>query len=188
MIRFSQYIDLFLLKYFGGLETVGIYTFYIGIFRAMQGLVESGTSMILRPHLIEAHKAGDHALFATLQKQCTLGILGSAALVSAIVYFALGPVLTFTDKEAYQQQADILWYFIPALFLSGLSAVPENWLYVRHQDKALFIIQVILLAVFAVALWTLIPAHGLEGAAIAVLILSGMSLVIKTFYSLRTTA
>ncbi len=178
--RATQYIDLFFIQSFLGLTQVGIYVFFIGIFRAMQNLVQSGISIILLPHVVEAYKAGDMAHYKRLQHQTLIGTLISSAVVCAGIWIIIDPLLGWIDKASFAEAKPLLYYLMPSVFLSCAADVPMHALYVREKDRLLMMCDLLTFVIFCVACAVCIPLYALEGAAMAVLIASAALLVIKT--------
>ncbi|MEM7130467.1 MAG: oligosaccharide flippase family protein [Chloroflexota bacterium] len=156
----------------------------LGIFAAIAYLQVAGTTIIVAlgesavPRLAKYHAAGDRAAYLAL----LLRLLGIGLLVGgggvAIAWTMGEPLLALIYQPEYAQKELFVW-----LMLAGGVSYIASFLGYGMTAARHFRIQLPLFAAVAatttVACWWLIPTHGLIGAAMALLLASGVQVCIS---------
>ncbi|EYB69482.1 polysaccharide biosynthesis protein [Deinococcus phoenicis] len=138
-------------------------------------VVALGTAVTAR--LSQRYAAGDRRGFVAL----TLGMTGAAAVVGGgLVLLAMvggGPLLRLLYGPEYAaQSAPFVWLMVSGAlgYLASCAGFAVTAARKFGEQLPLF---VVVTGVLALACWTLVPAHGLVGAALASLLAAGVQLL-----------
>jgi len=164
-VAISTRIDIVLIKYFLGGESVGIYT-------TAQTLVTIGTILpgILFSSVLPTlsrFKVDDHPRFIqSLQKLYQVAVLWGIGSSIALILFA-NWIVVLIYGQAYESAGEVLKVLSIANVFTSLGIVQAQWLFSEKGNRILFI-QTLIAGVSAFILnLVFIPLWGLLGAAIA---------------------
>jgi O-antigen/teichoic acid export membrane protein len=179
----STYCDRFFIDAYLPRRDVGIYTFFSMLAIGVQSLITSVSQQYL-PLIIAAHNQGAIAHRHSLVNFArTMAYCSTAANALAIV--AIYPLLWLIDKSDYSENLSIFFVLLAASALRGFADIPAHALYSASADRALLVSN-IASALTAIGLSaTLIPAVGLQGAAIGSLGASFILLMAEGAFALR---
>ena len=165
-----EFSDRYMIDYFLGKDSVGIYTFYSNIANALQAIVFTMVIMLYYPKMINLYKEQKFAEFKILIKKFYLEVFLYSLLMSGTIVIAIYPLIEFLDKAEFLLEIETLWWLLFSVLVLNVSFVPHYILYVQEKDKAIrnitifgAIINVILNVIF-------IPYFGITGAAVATVI------------------
>ncbi|UTE77503.1 polysaccharide biosynthesis C-terminal domain-containing protein [Rossellomorea sp. KS-H15a] len=175
-----QYIDRYIIKYYYGDTSVGVYTFFTNISNVIQTFIVTGVFSILYPKLISSFKKGNmneyKKIFSRMVKYTILGLVPILFILSIGIF----PLLNFIDKEVYTNYILVFFILIFAVTFNILSQIPHYGLYSRGNDKEI-LISTLASAIVAVILnLLLIPRYELYGAAIS----SAVSMLLLAIFKL----
>jgi O-antigen/teichoic acid export membrane protein len=162
-----QYIDLFMVKHFLGLDKAGVYTFFLSIARSVQVLVFTGSTMVYLPKITRKFREGDIPEYQRLKRDMLKVMLVTSAFFTSLAAIGISPVMGITDNEIYRESIDIFWLMLIAMVFINMADTHHLSLYVRFKDKYLFqaafaaLITAVLLDII------LIPRIGIHGAAVS---------------------
>jgi O-antigen/teichoic acid export membrane protein len=159
----GSYVDRYFVNHFLSIEYVGVMTFYYSFANAFQPLVESGVLAFVAPRMVAYHKAGDKVGFWREVKQAgwQVGIgVGLLVLVLGVVVPALGHLL---GKQAFVNEAYTLWLLLGGSWIHTMALVLYYILFAQHQDKPIWLGNILLMAPVLFCNILLIPAFGFEG-------------------------
>lgn len=146
-------LDRYIVENAGGLDLVGVYTFYMGIAMSAMAFLDAGVFAFLYPRVVSAFKTGTPAEFrAEMRRLLTRTGAATAATIGATA--ATVPlVLHFLDRSIYQSNIEVFWLLLAAVALYALGMVPHFGLYAMEKDRSILFSQGAgLLAFLAVAL------------------------------------
>lgn len=155
-------------------EDVGIFHFFYVISVFLPNLLEASLYAILLPKLIAGHHAGGgHAGFPPRLPFAVL--VGGGGLGLLVVWLLLPFGLALLQKRELLQHQHLFVYTAIYALLYTTARIFHYQLYVSHRDRALGLAYLRAALVAGVASLVLIPAYGLDGAAIS-LVISGLAL------------
>ena len=181
LLRATGIVDRYLIHFYLGDYSVGIYTLYVSIVGIVSTFFESGLLMHAFPGILEAHKDGNVALYRTrLRTFFRQSVWVSIALIAGA--FALFHVLIGFEiiKPEYGEESGAFLVMLLSVFVKNVSFTPHYGLYVNGVDSKIltssaagFVAEVALCVL-------LIPVLGLLGAATAVFSANALILLLKT--------
>jgi O-antigen/teichoic acid export membrane protein len=178
-----SYVDRYMIDHAIGRVALGIYTFYSTIAIGMLSLGASVSHQFL-PKVIAGWSAGPAAYRSAVRAQFwTLAGISSAMLV--LVAALIWPLLALLELTQYAQSVSVFFLMLPGVLLRILADVPSYALYAARADVSLLLcnlgsaIMAILLNVI------LVPSIGIQGAALAGSIASGVLLLALSVLALR---
>lgn len=139
--------------------------------------MQSGVLHFMYPALIAAHKGGDdmrfwHEARASIRQTAVSGALGAVALAIAV------PVAgVFMNHPQLSQQVTTFWLMLLGVWVRLLAEAFNYILYARHQDRAIWVGNLLYLVPATGGNALLIPIVGLPGVGVATLISSAFLLV-----------
>lgn len=155
------------IKYFWGIEYVGIYTFYLTARNSIQSIIDTGITFILQPKIITAYQSGKLREYSLLMRQLTWEILILSTALFLFAGIAIKPIISLLDKPIFATNLNAYWIVISTVIITAIDSIFHSALYVRHHDRSIMASS-ILGMIFAVIFNLLIvPEHGLMGAAIS---------------------
>ena len=162
-----EFSDRYMIDYFLGKDSVGIYTFYSNIANALQAIVFTMVIMIYYPKMISLHKTQKFAEFKILVKKFYLEVILYSVIVSLILIVAINPLIEFLGKYEFLIEINSFYTLLVSVLILNLSFVPHYILYVQEKDLYIRNITVIGAVINIILNILLIPLIGVLGAAIA---------------------
>jgi len=168
----GQYVDRYLVTLFLGLKFAGVYMLYWTAANAMYTLVSMTVLQQQRPLMIRAH-LGDEVSFRRL----CVRLVRITALVTAFFALAVGAAFEVVVPLLHQPlaTANMIGFW---LIMAGLAArCTADWgglaLFAARRDRIMTATNVAAVVAVAFCQLTLLPAAGLPGAGLALLIAFG---------------
>lgn len=134
----GTFFDRFVVQYYLTIEDVGVLTFYFSFANALLALMQSGIGAFTTPRLIQHHRDGAAAEFHNEAKQAWKQIAigaGGMALGLGIVIPLLGYSL---GRPVLVTSAGVFWMMMFATWLRANADMLNYMLYARHQDRAVW--------------------------------------------------
>jgi len=156
-------VDRFVVEYFIGRDFVGIFTFYMSFTRALWSLIESGVFVFALPQLIALHKEGKTEEFWQIVKSTFWQSTLFVGFVSVLLGFGLPYLGKLMGKEVFAEHDRLLWLMLLALFLKSPTQILYLILYARHQDRPIWVGNILLLAVAALFNVVFVNLYGFIG-------------------------
>jgi O-antigen/teichoic acid export membrane protein len=171
-----RYIDVYFIKYYHDLETVGIYSAAMKTSMLLTILTGS-LATILLPKAVTAIKSRE-ALIAYIKKSY---MLSGAIVFSFMVFAFLAPwILLLLFGNEYAAAVDILVWLVIGWIFNTLYIPIAQIFYALNKPGTRLIIEAIKIAVAVLAFIILIPVYGGKGAAYALL----LAILIALFISI----
>jgi O-antigen/teichoic acid export membrane protein len=171
-VTLGMYLDRFVLASFLTLQDVGVATFYISFTMAALTLVQSATTSVTFPSLIEHFDSGRIDAFQRELKR-TLVI---AAILAFGILAVLGAVMPFMgDALGKPELLSAYPAFLVLLAATWIRTHAETLyygLFVKRQHRAIWLGNLIFLAASLLLNLIFVPLYGLSGLAIAALLAS----------------
>jgi len=169
-VTLGGYLDRFIVARFMSLSDVGIATFYLSFTTSVLTLVQSATTSVTFPALIEHYDRGDSKAYRRELVRTT----SSAAGLGAVIVVPLGLLMPYLaramDKPALAAAYPAFLVLLAATWIRTNAETLYYALFVHRQHLAIWLGNLVFLgASFALNLM-LIPIFGLMGLAVAALI------------------
>ena len=166
----GTYVDRFVVEQYLSLSDVGVITFYASFTNALLALMQSGVLAFATPRMIQHHRDGNGSQFDTeayrAAKQVSLGAGGAVLVLAAVV-----PILgMLTGRAALVDNAPVLWLMLAGSWVRAVAEVLYNILYARHQDRAIWLGNILFLIPAIGGNIVFIPIIGLKGVGVSALI------------------
>lgn len=184
-VTLGAYVDRFVLATYMTLSDVGVATFYLSFSASVLTLVQSATTSVTFPVLIEHYDRGDHREYGKELRKTTI----IAASLAAIILLPLAVGMPFVARHM-GKAALVNSYpaFVILLLATEARIVAETLyyaLFVHRQHREIWLGNLLfLLAAFSLNV-LLIPRFGLTGLATAALIAATALLAWRGFFTLH---
>lgn len=166
-VTLGAYLDRFVLASFLSLKEVGVATFYTSFTTAVVTLVQSATTNVTFPSLIEKYDAGENHAFARELRRTEL-MAGGVALV---ILAGLAVTMPFMGKLMHKPELIAAYPAFLLLLVATLIRTHAETLYyglfVQRQHRAVWLGNLIFLATSLVLNLVFIPMFGLIGLGMA---------------------
>ena len=172
----GTFVDRFIVEHYLSLEDVGVLTFYFSFTNALLTLVQSGVLAFATPRMIQHHRDNAPDTF----REVAIRASRQTAIGSGIVALALGlfvPLLGFLlGRSAFVAGTSVFLMMLFATWLRANAEVKNNILFARHQDRAIWLGNLLFLIPALGGNLLLVPIFGLNGIGISALCASSFLL------------
>jgi O-antigen/teichoic acid export membrane protein len=169
-VRLIEQAGRFFLDIWASKSLVGIYSFFWNIANLLNIVIFTAVIMILFPKLVETHKKNLQAEFEKAMRQFKKLIYLSSLFLALALVLAIRPMLHYLGKNEFYPYLSTYYILILAHALLNISYIPHYILYVRDADKVIMWYTVLAAVVNIGGNFILIPALGMLGAAISILL------------------
>ncbi|MDY8138680.1 oligosaccharide flippase family protein [Aquimarina sp. 2201CG5-10] len=180
--KIIEYSDRYMIDWYLGKESVGIYSFYTNFANIVNIVVNTITITLIVPNLLRAVNSNDPDQIKNMISKFSKELYITVILISILIAIMIYPTLHWLDKEDFSLQLPVYFVVLVGNIMLNFSLLFHFLLYSYKKDKqilkpALFaaILNVILNMIF-------IPIFGILAAAISTLISFGLILFLKRFY------
>jgi O-antigen/teichoic acid export membrane protein len=173
----GAYVDRLVVLHFLNLDYVGALTLYASFTNALLTLSESGVVTFAYPRLVALHREGNEAAFfdeaSRARWQSAIGT-GTVAVVIGIfvplaAHFATRPILA---AEAWT-----LWLMLFGTWIRATAEIQVRILVARHQDRAVWVGNLLSLLPALACNLLLVPLLGLSGVGCSIVVTSFLHLL-----------
>lgn len=184
-LTLGAYVDRFVLATYMTLSDVGIATFYLSFTTSVLTLVQSATTNVTFPMLIEHYDSGDHRSYdKELRKMgMVAGALAAAILLPLAV--AMPFLARAMAKPALVSSYPAFLLLLLATFIRISAETIYYALFVHRQHREIWLGNLLFLAVAFGLNILLIPSFGLNGLGIAALVAASALFLWRGFFALR---
>lgn len=159
----GTYIDRFVVEHYLTLDDVGVVTFYFSFANAMLTLMLSGVLAFAYPRLISMHRDGHIEKFNHEARQAFWQVAIGAGVI-AIILSVIVPLLgIYTHRPALVDSAPTLWLMLFGVWIRSNAETINYILYARHQDRAIWLGNLLFLIPALGGNALLVPLIGLPG-------------------------
>ena len=158
--------DRQLVKIFGDLESLGAYTFYMTIGASLTSVLYASIHQFAYPRLVASAHAQKYVIFKQQLRSLLLQTIAAILCVAAIGIAAEPLLLRFVNNDIYRTYAWMLPIVFAIIGIYNISMVPHYALYAIDADRAILLITVLAVLVFAAASATIAPRHPVAGVLI----------------------
>jgi O-antigen/teichoic acid export membrane protein len=170
--------ERYILQYFWGKETVGVYTFYDSLTNAVLLFVDISAISLMYPKIIAAyHQERDK--YPRLMQQFTWTVIFLASLASLLAGILIYPVLAFVQRPIYAAHMPVYWILLVSTIVATLGYIPHCALYAKGFDRAILTSSITGFFVAVSIDLLLVPKFSMMGAAIATTIAITVMSILK---------
>jgi O-antigen/teichoic acid export membrane protein len=169
-LAIGTYADRFIVVKFLDLEKVGVATFYFSFASAMLTLVHSGVLAFAYPRLVALHREGEVKRFQEEMWQTIKFVALSAAGIGATIGVAVPLLGSLFARPQYIDYAPVLWLIIVGMWLRSNADTLYQVLFARHQDRAIWLGDLLYLLPALASNMMLVPLLGLSGIGYAAIL------------------
>ncbi len=176
-ILVGGYVDRFVVEYYLNLDDAGIVAFYSSFGNALLTLMQSGILAFASPRLITSHRKGHKAEFSHEVRKA----IGQVAVSGGVVALALAigvPLLgAYVHRSELVNSAPTLYLMLIGTWIRSIADTVNYILYARHQDRAIWLGNLIFLIPALAGNAFLVPLFGLPGTGLAAIIAASFLLL-----------
>jgi len=169
--------DRFVVDHFLGREFVGISSFYGSFVVAISSLLYSGIFAFGFPQLVNHYRERNDAAFRHEAWRLTLHASVSGGILALIIGVIVPQLGGFLGRQEFEDQAFTLWLILFGIWLRSVTESIYYVMYARHQDRPIWIGNLLQLLVALVSGVLLVASLGFEGvgySAIATSVFIGL--------------
>jgi O-antigen/teichoic acid export membrane protein len=166
----GYYIDRFVVMHFLGLEKVGIAAFYSSFAAATSTLVQTGVLSFVYPRLVALHREGDSMGFRHEMQQAAGHVALFAGLIAAGVSIAVPLLGRSFHRPQFVDNAPVLWLMMAGMWIRCNAETLYQVLFARHQDRAIWLGNMLFLVPMLVCNAVLVPLIGFIGIGYSAII------------------
>ncbi|NTU76834.1 MAG: hypothetical protein HGA90_03335, partial [Alphaproteobacteria bacterium] len=161
------YVDRFAVMRYLGLDYVGITTFYFSFANALFTLVQSGVLSLVYPRLILLHRDANVGGFWSVVRQTGLQVALFAGVVGLGIALAVPFLGQLFKRPELVAEVATLWLMLGAVFLRANAETLYYVLFARHQDKPVWLGNLLFLVPAFGGNFILVPLLGLKGIGVS---------------------
>jgi O-antigen/teichoic acid export membrane protein len=176
------YIDRFIVAHNLGLDLAGVATFYSSFTTALFALVQSGVLAFTYPKLILLHQEKDEAGFKALAWKLGWQVAVFAGVVAIAIGTAVPLFGNYFGHAILVQEAPTLWLMLFGMWLRANATTLYYVLFARHQDRAIWLGDLLFLVPAFGCNALLVPMIGISGIGWGAIVASLFLLVWRGSY------
>jgi O-antigen/teichoic acid export membrane protein len=171
-IMAGSYIDRFVLAHFLDLEKVGIATFYFSFANAILTLVQTGVLSFVYPRLVVFHREKNWTGFQYELRQALAHVAVFAGVIAAGMSIAVPLLGPFFHRPQFADNAPVFWLMAAGVWIRCNAETLYQVLFARHQDRVIWLGNMLYLLPALVCNAALVPFFGFIGVGFGAIISS----------------
>ncbi len=171
-IMAGSYIDRFVVMHFLGLEKVGVAAFYFSFAAATLTLVQTGVLSFVYPRLVALHREGDSMGFRHERRQAIRQVALFASVIATGVCIAVPLLGQSFHRPQFVDNAPVLWLMMAGIWIRCNADALYQVLFARHQDRAIWLGNMLYLVPALLCNTVLVPLTGFAGVGYSAIISS----------------
>jgi O-antigen/teichoic acid export membrane protein len=179
------YVDRFIALRFLTLDDVGVITFYASFSNAMLALLQSGVAAFAHPRLIVFHREGKKDRFRKEARRMIQQIAMGGAVMAVGLGIAVPLLGGYTGHPEYQQHVVVLWLILAGTWIRANAEALYLILFARHQDRPIWLGNLLYLVPALICNLVLVPYFGLEGVGYGTILATLFLFVWRACYTFR---
>ncbi len=178
-------VDRFVVDHFLGRDFVGIASFYGSFVVAISSLIYSGVFAFGFPHLVALHREGKQAAFT----RETWKMTGQATIAASFMALLIGLLVPWLGQQfgrpEFTTNAPTLWLILLGIWLRSVSESIYYVMYARHQDRPIWIGNILQLVVALGSSALLVPIFGFIGIGYSAVLTAIFVCIWRMFFLFR---
>lgn len=181
------YIDRFIVGHYLGLDYAGVATFYLSFAASLVTLIQSGVLSFTYPRLIKFHRDQEHDAFRQEVRKAHRQVGVFAGLIVGVLSFGVPLLAQFFGQPKLLEHMPTFWLIMGGIWIRANAETLNYILYARHQDKAVWVGNLLFLLPGLLGNIILIPLVGFLGVGIS-MVLASVSLFLWRLWHVRRYA
>lgn len=166
----GTFIDRFVVEHYLTIEDVGVLTFYFSFTNALLTLMQSGIAAFSTPRLIKHHREQAFDEFHKVSRHASRQISIGAGVVAIGLGVAVPLISYFLGRNAFVTDTPVFLFMLLATWMRANADMKNNILFARHQDRAIWLGNMLFLIPALGGNLLLVPLFGLNGIGYSALI------------------
>jgi O-antigen/teichoic acid export membrane protein len=179
----GSYVDRFVVGYYLNLADAGVLAFYFSFTNALLTLMHSGILTFTYPRLITSHRNGRKEEFRHEVQKATWQVAVSSAIVALVLAIGVPVFGAYIHRPQLVNSAPTLWLMLIGTWIRSIAYTVSYVLYARHQDRAIWLGNLLFLIPALGGNALLVPLFGLPGAGLAAIAASSFLLLWRFYHS-----
>lgn len=159
----GYYVDRIIVLKFLGIDKVGIATFYLSFTNALLTLLISGVLSLAYPRLIKLYRNADRNGFSREIRQMVINVNCFAFCIAITMGVAVPLLGKWFNRPEIVHEAFTFWLMLAGTFLRANTEAMYFILFARHQDRAIWLGNLLFLIPALGGNLLLVPLCGLKG-------------------------
>ena len=159
----GYYVDRLVVVQFLGLEQVGIATFYLSFTNALLTIIQSGILSMTYPRLIKFYREGNLSGFRQEIRQSLVNANGFAIGIAIVMGIVVPYIGTLFNRPELVTERLTLWLMLFGVCIRANTDALYFILFARHQDRAIWLGNLLFLLPALGGNLLLVPMLGLSG-------------------------
>jgi len=164
------YVDRFVVQRFLSLTEVGVITFYGTFTNALIALLQAGVIAFAMPRLVRYHRERDNSAFKSEARRTIFQAAVSAAAVAICLALVVPALSLLTQRAALIAHLGVFWLMLLGVWLRGTAESLQTVLFSSHNDKPIWVGNLLFLLPAIGGNALLVPILGLSGVGISAII------------------
>jgi O-antigen/teichoic acid export membrane protein len=181
------YIDRFIVGHYLGLDYAGVATFYLSFATSLITLIQSGVLSFAYPRLIRQFRDQDFTAFRRDMSTTYRHVALFAGAMVMILSIGVPWLAQFFAQPKLLQELPTFWLIMAGIWIRANAETLNYILYARHQDRAIWIGNLLFLLPGLLGNLILIPFIGFLGVGIS-MVLASLSLFAWRLWHVRRFA
>jgi O-antigen/teichoic acid export membrane protein len=183
----GTFVDRFVVEHYLSLEDVGVLTFYFSFTNAMLTLVDSGIAAFATPLMIQHHRDGNANAFHTEARRASKQIAISAGLLALGLGIGVPLLGSVLGRPAFIASMNVFFMMLFGTWLRANAEMEGNVLFARHQDRAMWLGNLLFLIPALGGNLLLVPLFGLNGIGFSAVLAASFLLIWRWGHTSRYT-
>lgn len=178
----GSYVDRFIVVHYLGLEKAGIATFYYSLASAMWTLVHTGILSFTYPRLVALQRESDKAGFRREASRAFKFVALAGGIIGTAISCAVPLMGTWFQRPQYAEYETVLWLIVLGVWINANADTLYQVLFARHQDRAVWLGDLLYLIPAVVCSALLVPVLGLAGMGWSTVISASLVFVWRAWH------
>lgn len=183
----GTFIDRFVVGHYLSLEDVGVLTFYFSFTNALLTLMQSGVAAFAIPRMVQQHRDNAHDAFHKEARHASAQINISAGILAIGLGICVPLLCYLLGRHAFVASTNVFLLMLFGAWLRANADMKYNILFARHQDRAIWLGNLLFLIPALGGNLALVPIFGLCGIGYSAVIASTFLLLWRWAHVRRFT-
>jgi O-antigen/teichoic acid export membrane protein len=170
----GSFVDRFVIEHYLTLEDVGVITFYFSFTNALLTLMQSGVAAFATPQLILHHRNGNKEDFQMEARRANRQISIGGGVIAVGLGVAVPVLAVYLGKNALIAAVGIFWLMLIGTWVRANAEMLSNILFARHQDRAIWLGNLLFLIPVTGGNIVLVPLLGLYGVGLSTVLAAAL--------------
>ena len=180
----GYYVDRLVVAQYLGLEKVGIATFYLSFTNALLTIIQSGILSMTYPRLIKFYRDHNIPAFKQEIRQSLINANGFAIGIALIMGILVPSIGSLFNRPELVTEKLTLWLMLFGVCIRANTDAYYFVLFARHQDRPIWLGNLLFLIPALCGNLVLVPMLGLSGIGYSSIIAATFLVIWRSYYVL----